>query len=390
VAGVRDDHGARPVDGHVVALGSDARRIRRSGWLVVAAQVAALDLVVVALVGQLGRPGWLLVPAGVLLGVGATAWLRHREIAAVGEPPPPWRLAAVGWGGVLAGGLALTVLAAGASLGVAGVRAAAFGPSLAHLRRADRLGLEPHTLALSTAALGLVVLICGGLLSRQARRLGRVGVARLRHLDPRPPMLYLRSFGDDTLPLASVVSARRPFFELFSVRGREPFEDAVAWELASYGPVVAVGRPGASLASLGAAREHLPDATWQVEVAERLAEARALVVAIGESPGLAWEVGHVVSGGHLDRTMFLFPPLDEAALRARWSSVAAALAVAGRPPIGLPVDAGLVVTAVVEPELVVTVADRRDEASYRAAVDRSMLLLDTTAAPSDVPPPARR
>ena len=45
-------------------------------------------------------------------------------------------------------------------------------------------------------------------------------------------MLYLRSFADDTLPLATIASARRPFFELFSFRGRDPFEEAVAWELA--------------------------------------------------------------------------------------------------------------------------------------------------------------
>ena len=65
------------------------------------------------------------------------------------------------------------------------------------------------------------------------------------------------------------------------MRGADPFEESVAWELNSYGPVVAVGRPGRSLASLGAAREHLSDETWRAQVANRMEEAGIIAVAHG-------------------------------------------------------------------------------------------------------------
>ena len=68
----------------------------------------------------------------------------------------------------------------------------------------------------------------------------------------------------------------------------------MAWELNGYGPVVAVGRPGRSLASLGAAREHLPDATWREQVAARMDQAGTIVVATGEHHTIAGQTRRTV------------------------------------------------------------------------------------------------
>ena len=213
-------------------------------------------------------------------------------------------------------------------------------PSLAQLRWSDLLGLSPRGVGVAFAIGGLIVAVIGGILFRIARALGRADTRKLLAVDRRPPVLYLRSFGDDSVPLATIASARRPFFELFSFRGRDPFEEAVAWEFATYGPVVAVGRPGHSLASLGAAREHLSDDTWQDQVAQRMHDARAVVVATGETPGLRWEVSQVVAGGHLGKAVFVFPPLDGEALARRWEFTSTALAAAGAPVGPLPADPG--------------------------------------------------
>src|SRR5207244_2759102 len=144
--------------------------------------------------------------------------------------------------------------------GFAGI---AFGPGLSTLEWAESVGLSPNQLSVAVAAVGVVLVGVGGVLFRLARMWARAGAQRLRQRDHRPAILYLRSFEDDELPIASVLSARRPFFELFRLGGTDPFEEAVAWELVPYGPVVAVGRPGRSLASLGAAREYLPDDEWR-------------------------------------------------------------------------------------------------------------------------------
>ena len=105
----------------------------------------------------------------------------------------------------------------------------------------------------------------------------------------------------------------------------------------------------------------------------RMHGARAVVVATGETPGLRWEVSQVVAGGHLDKAVFVFPPLEGGALARRWEFTSTALAAAGAgrsAPGGpgahphRPGGADGVVTA--------TIAARRDEASYRTAVDRTM------------------
>jgi hypothetical protein len=158
------------------------------------------------------------------------------------------------------------------------------------------------------------------------------------------------------------------------VRGTDPFEESVAWELNSYGPVVAVGRPGRSLASLGAAREHLSNETWRDQVASRMEDAGIIAIATGETEGLAWELGEVVARGHLHKTFFVFPPVDPDALARRWTHTAASLMRAGQTVGSLSVPLALVHTVRIDADgtATVTFADRRDEATYRTAVDRTL------------------
>jgi hypothetical protein len=246
------------------------------------------------------------------------------------------------------------------------------------------LGVAPRTVGVIFAIGGFVVAILGGWLFRLARALGRAGTKRTLELDPRPAALYLRSFGDDNLPLPAIASARRPLFELFSLRGADPFEESVAWELNSYGPVVAVGRPGKSLASLGAAREHLSDATWREQVAARMDAAGIIAVATGETDGLVWELGQVVNGGHIGKTFFVFPPVAPAELGKRWEHTAASLEHAGQAVGPLPVPTSQVHTVRLDPDgtATVTYANRRDEATYRTAVDRTVTPPQSTPAQS--------
>jgi hypothetical protein len=227
-----------------------------------------------------------------------------------------------------------------------------------------------------------VLVAVGGIAFRLARMLARAHAQELRQRDQRPAILYLRSFEDDRLSVATVISARRPFFELFRVRGTDPFEETITWELAPYGPVIAVGRPGKSLASLGAAREYLPDDRWQIEVAELMRDARAIVMTIGATEGLRWEVERVAAAHHVGKTIFVFPPADEAMLHDRWQFTADALQAAGVDAAALPVDVGSVLTAVLDAagSWRVTVSETRDEATYRAAIDRSVpWLADATS-----------
>lgn len=353
--------------------------LRRRGTALVVADVAAVNAIVV---GTLGVTGVLQLPAalsvglvvvGALGGVAFTAWWARSEVRRSRRAGFARELRP-SVAGVVGGAVALGLLVLGLGLVATGLAGLAFGPSLSGLERSQRFGVEPVLLNVVTLVAGVVLLVIGGFVVRLARMWARVGAERLRGRDPRRPVLYLRSFEDDDLRLPAVISARRPFLELFAARGSDPFEESIAWQVAPYGPVVAIGRPGRSIQSLGAARELLPDEVWRQGVFERMGAAGAIIVTIGSTDGLRWEIAQLVSGGYLDRTVFVVPPTDEEAIRRRWRFTVEGLGGAGASMTEIPAATERILAATIGPAGAwwVAVADVRDEATYRVAMDRAL------------------
>lgn len=370
--------------GTAIPLDGLARRLRHSGAIVTGAQLATVNVGIVALAGDFAWPGAAVAVVALVGGLLLTHRWQHHELNLLGAAAPPRQFILPRPIGAAVGLLSLAVLGVGVGFGLKGLRYVVLPITLAQLKWSDLFGIAPRTVGVVFGIGGFLVAVLGGYLFRLARALGRSGTRRVLEIDHRPAALYLRSFEDDSVPLPTIASARRPLFELFSVRGTDPFEESVAWELNSYGPVVAVGRPGRSLASLGAAREHLSDATWRDQVANRMEEAAIIAIAIGETDGLAWELGHVVTGGHMPKTFFVFPPVAPTAIGQRWQHTAAALAGAGQAVGPLPVPPALVHTVRIgtDGKAMVTFANRRDEATYRTAVD---LTLEPAPVTTDVP-----
>jgi len=378
-------------------VSTDARHLRRMGVTLIAAQIVAVNLLVLGICALLdvfrGLSPWVaigLVALGLGGGLWFTHWQRRRELEAIGPETDGWRPSVPAPTGALVGAVAVALLVGGMALLAYGAADLAFGSSLRTLERAASLDIDPGQLSGALLALGLLLIAIGGFAFRFARMRARAHADALRQQDRRPAILYLRSFEDDQLSVATVLSARRPFFELFRVRGTDPFEETITWELAPYGPVIAVGRPGRSLASLGAAREYLPEDRWQEDVADLMHDSRAIVMTIGATDGLRWEVQRVAAEQYIGKTIFVVPPLDEETLRHRWQFTADELHAAGVDPPPLPDDVVNVLTAVLGPSATwqVTVATTRDEATYRAAIDRSVRwLTDTTSAATASPAP---
>src|SRR5262249_42685048 len=111
-----------------------------------------------------------------------------------------------------------------------------------------------QNLAVLLAATGLGLLILGAVLFWGARGLGSADARRQRLCDPRRPVLYLRSSGDDRLRLRTATLGRPSLVERFTFRRFDRFEAVLVRHLSRYGPVIAVNPPGARLAPLGAAR----------------------------------------------------------------------------------------------------------------------------------------
>ena len=74
------------------------------------------------------------------------------------------------------------------------------------------------------------------------------------------------------------------------------------------GPVVAVGDSGEPPPIYGASRGYFQHHTWQDAVARLAAEAQLIVVVMGRSEGVAWEMNLVATAGYLNKTLFVMPP----------------------------------------------------------------------------------
>jgi hypothetical protein len=159
---------------------------------------------------------------------------------------------------------------------------------------------------------------------RRSQRQAAPTAAEAMAADPRPPVLYLRSFHDDGSQLidADLGPLARWWAGLLALPTAEEQSTAA---LDAVGPVVAIGRPDEPLPELGAARLYVADDRWQAEVLSLMDRAALVVLRIGASPGLVWEIDQSLV--RLPRRRLFLSVLGESPLSAE---VAARLApVAG-------------------------------------------------------------
>ena len=130
------------------------------------------------------------------------------------------------------------------------------------------------------AAVLAFVAYSGSRLIRSRGRRMRVETALAKMArDPRPPVLYFRSFAEDKFSYFGLASS---------------FEEILAKAFSHAGPLVAIGRPHESLPPIGAARLHVENGKWKEVVTELLKHAAAVVLRPGVTPGVLWEVTEVI------------------------------------------------------------------------------------------------
>ena len=231
-----------------------------------------------------------------------------------------------------------------------------------------------QNLATDLEWIGLGLLVLGTITFVIARRLGSADARRLMLSDPRPPVLYLRSSGDDRLTLRTATFGRSSLVERFTFRRLDRFEEVLVRYLSRYGPVIAVNPPGSGLAPLRAARETIDSADWHSAVGGWMARS-ALIVFLAPpdrvTQGRQWELRAVGEHDQWDRALIVVPPVPAEQLQARWRAFWAACA--GFWPFtaaGPVADPGALLLAFRHGRWDVTSADRRTEWSYAAALER--------------------
>lgn len=140
---------------------------------------------------------------------------------------------------------------------------------------------------------------------RRAQQYEAIDADEAMARDPRPPVLYLRSFKDDGAAVLAPGEQRIAQRVMSVVEPPSP-EQELADILGRLGPVVAIGKPGEVLPELGAARLYVAHDRWQAKVDELMTKAAMVVIRIGDSPGVVWEIDRALARVVRQRIVFAF------------------------------------------------------------------------------------
>jgi len=170
----------------------------------------------------------------------------------------------------------------------------------------ERSGLLLRQFAFPLATVFACVLVGSGT-QWLLRRLLRFSLDALQDIDSRAPVLFLRAFKDDQVPLKP---PRLAAFGRLLELGRRPnsLDQLLLEEATPIGPVVGLGNPDDKRPPYGAARGYFDHKTWQEAVADLANNAVLIVICIDDSAGIWWEVEHLVGRRHLHKTLFLLHP----------------------------------------------------------------------------------
>jgi hypothetical protein len=152
------------------------------------------------------------------------------------------------------------------------------------------------------------------LILRYARRRFAFGATRKLAWDKRAPVLLLRSFADDN----ALIKPKGLLPTL--LRRRYRLEEVVGSFVPRLGPFLAIGQPGETLPPpLGAARAYLSDGGWQQDVLRWMDEARLVIMIVGLTPSVTWELAQLKHKNYLSKSVLVLPPSSPEELSVRLS-----------------------------------------------------------------------
>jgi len=185
------------------------------------------------------------------------------------------------------------------------------GKIIAEFTPAASAAILGTSVLLSLLSLKLAVRTPHGLeLIERGRRMRAWDALSLLERDRRTPVLYLRSFQDDDVddPTPPVWAGLR-----------QRYEHGLARVLGSLGPVISIGQPGEELPQIGTARLYVPNEDWQQAVTYFFTHAAAVVIMVGKSEGIWWEITEAVRLVPREKLLFFFPYVEDSqARRSLW------------------------------------------------------------------------
>jgi tetratricopeptide (TPR) repeat protein len=140
----------------------------------------------------------------------------------------------------------------------------------------------------------------------RARQYFQISADSLLAQDKRRPILFLRSFADDER--SGLFRNSETKLLDFSIESR------FANLFMDFGPFIAISSPQATVPQIGAARVRLSDADWQGAVMNWMNTSNAIVVLVGTTRWVDWELSKIVETANVGKLLLFFPPTQ-----AGWS-----------------------------------------------------------------------
>ncbi len=138
-------------------------------------------------------------------------------------------------------------------------------------------------------AIGFGLATLGMKMMLKGRKLKTEDAEQILSKGDRPLVLYLRSFAldqeDNQHKIAIGSGLSVPV---------NPWEGGLSSTFCKVADMIAIGRPGEKLATLGASRLYVNDDEWQGKVLEMVDKADMVVWTYGSSEGLKWEISRLI------------------------------------------------------------------------------------------------
>lgn len=175
------------------------------------------------------------------------------------------------------------------------------------------ISIAPNLISLVGHTLCKPLFELGEKCAYRSRQYAAVDARDLMSADRRPLILLLRSYADDNR-----ATVETKLIDWMAQSGRT-FEEVLTEQLARYGPVVAIGRPGEKLPTAGAAREYLADDRWRQRGEEVVAQSSAIVA--GTTPNVGWELARIESLGAIYKLILVVPAANKYEVASRMSAL---------------------------------------------------------------------
>ena len=144
---------------------------------------------------------------------------------------------------------------------------------------------------------------------RRAENRMRNSLEDIQHKDDRAPILFLRSFLNDAVPIASESQSLKHWL-LDGAGSQDTLDMMILAEGTRLGPTVALGNPDDPAPPYGVARGYFDHSDWKEAVMGLCERSAAIILVLDQTEGVEWEIGHIAARKYVGKTLFLLAPED--------------------------------------------------------------------------------